>query len=291
MSSIPKIKITEDDFRQRADVIIAREVPDLSRSYIKKLAKEGRLLFNGKPISCGYKLRSDGDLVLNYDITQLQNIPVLELDIIYEDEKLIVVNKASGVITHSRGKYWDEPSVASSIRSRLRNAGSDMRAGIVHRLDRATSGVLLCAKDTTTAAFLQKQFEERTVTKTYYAVVPFSKLPPKGLIDKPLGRNPRKPSQFKVDPNGKPAQTSYEVVSSNDKYMLLELKPKTGRTHQLRVHLASLGLPIIGDSLYDGQQASRLMLHAAELEISYPNAKTRKVFQAPIPAEFKELTT
>ncbi|MCA9348655.1 RluA family pseudouridine synthase [Candidatus Saccharibacteria bacterium] len=287
------INITIDDKNLRADNVISRNFPMLSRSFIKKLAKENRLKFNDQPVSCGYKLRQTGLLVLDYDMTQLENIPELDLETVYEDKHIIVINKPSGVITHSRGKYWDEPSVASSIRTKLHKAGiTDMRAGIVHRLDRATSGLLVCAKDSTTAAYLQQQFEKRLVEKTYFAIVPHVDLPKKGFIDKPIGRNLRKPSQFKVDPNGKEAQTEFEILEDTGSLLLLSLKPKTGRTHQLRVHMASLGVPIAGDNLYDSSlEAPRLMLHAAELTINYPTDSHKKTFTAALPKEFKDYLT
>lgn len=156
------------------------------------------------------------------------------------------------------------------------------RAGIVHRLDRGTSGVMICAKHEAAQIHLQKQFASRKVKKIYVAVVT-GKLPEEsGVIDIPIERNPKKPSSFRAGVNGKPAQTEFTVLKTDDAHSLIELKPHTGRTHQLRVHLAYLKHPIVGDNLYAGESASRLMLHAKELEITLPCSE-RKVFRADVP--------
>jgi 23S rRNA pseudouridine1911/1915/1917 synthase len=161
------------------------------------------------------------------------------------------------------------------------------RAGIVHRLDRATSGVMICAKTPKALSWLQKQFAERKTKKTYAAVVTGHLNPPEAIIDMPIGRNPRAPATFRVDAQGKSAVTHYKTVSQGDKYSLVELKPTTGRTHQLRVHLGHLGHPIVGDQMYGGEPAERLFLHAEELEITIQKDSERKVFTAPMPPEFK----
>lgn len=162
------------------------------------------------------------------------------------------------------------------------------RAGIVHRLDRATSGVMICAKTPEALSWLQKQFSQRKVKKSYAAVVEGVLKEEEAVIDMPIERNPRKPQLFRVGINGKPAATAYKVLKSNRKLSLLALKPTTGRTHQLRVHLEHLGHPILGDTFYGGKPADRLYLHASSLEITLPN-RERKVFKVPMPPQFEEL--
>jgi 23S rRNA pseudouridine1911/1915/1917 synthase len=159
------------------------------------------------------------------------------------------------------------------------------RAGIVHRLDRATSGVMICAKNAETLSFLQKQFSARTVYKNYVAIITGKLEPSKGLIDIPLGRSTKEPNKFIVTSNGKTAQTEFYVKEEQDKYSLVELHPLTGRTHQLRLHLKHLNRPIVGDTLYGGEPADRLMLHAINLEITIPGGQ-RKVFTSSLPSEF-----
>lgn len=271
---------------KRLDRVSAEMLPTLSRAFVQRLIEEGRILLNGSIVKSGYKLRTDDQIAIGFDIEELEQIEDIELPILYEDDHVIVVNKPTGVISHSRGKYWYEPSVASFVRQITGQDGD--RAGIVHRLDRATSGVMICAKDNETMRFLQKQFGLRNVKKTYAAVTAGHLDPEEAVIDMPIERNPKIPASFRVGSNGKASQTHYVTKLSTDRYSMLELKPVTGRTHQLRVHLNHLGHPIVGDTLYKGQEADRLYLHAHKLEITLPGGERRE-FEAPIPKEFMEL--
>ena len=146
---------------------------------------------------------------------------------------------------------------------------------------------MICAKNTDALSWLQKQFGQRKVKKTYVAIVKGTFKQPHALIDMAIERNPKMPQKFRVGVNGKTAQTEYKVLSTTEKYSFVELKPTTGRTHQLRVHLHHIGHPIVGDSLYDGETAPRLFLHAKELEITLPN-RERQTFSAAVPPEFQE---
>jgi RluA family pseudouridine synthase len=177
--------------------------------------------------------------------------------------------------------------VASFIRKRIKDFPGE-RAGIVHRLDRPTSGVIICAKTPAALSWLQKQFSQRKVKKTYVAVIQGHMQERHAIIDMPIERNPKKPQTFRVGSNGKPSVTEYEVEERGENRDLLQLKPQTGRTHQLRVHLSNLGHPIVGDTLYDGPMAERLYLHAAELELTLPN-RERRTFTVAVPKEFKEV--
>ena len=219
-------------------------------------------------------------------MASIEKIEDIELPILYEDDDLLVINKPAGVISHSRGKYWNEPSVASFIRQIAPQEGE--RAGIVHRLDRATSGVMLCTKNAKTMAYMQKQFAERSVKKVYRAIVSGHMKPGQAIVDMPIERNPKAPATFRVGPNGKPAQTAYKVLRSSDKYDEVMLEPATGRTHQLRVHLKHQGHPIVGDALYGGPVAERLYLHAYKLTVKLPNGK-QHTFTAELPPEFNKL--
>lgn len=288
-----KLIIDEQIRNQRLDVLVTSKFPSLSRAYIQKLIGEGNVLVNDAVERPGYRLRLGDSLQLNINIDQLQQIPDIDLPVLYEDENIIVINKPTGVISHSRGKYWYEPSVASFIRQKAFPSkhgshtphGSD-RAGIVHRLDRATSGVMICAKNNETLIYLQKQFSTRKVDKTYIALVNGHMKEHEAIIDMPIERNPKQPQSFRVGENGKPAQTRYKVLKSLRNHDKLRLIPLTGRTHQLRVHLKQVGHPIVGDTLYGTENAERLYLHAQSLEISLPDG-TRSTFTAPEPPEFK----
>ena len=292
-------RVKEADLRQRADALVQREIPQLSRGHIKKLAAEGRLSFDSKPVSAGYKPKSSGELKLDYDLKALADIPYLDLDIIFEDEDLVVINKPSGVIVHARGKYWDEASIASSLRRYCRWPApvqpaslEELRAGIVHRLDRGTSGILVCAKNQTSLKALQTQFHDRQVEKLYTGLIgPDTGLPDKGLVDKPIGRDPKRPQRFKVSRYGRPAQTLFEVKNKAVKAWRVEIRPLTGRTHQIRLHLASLGAPLLGDPLYKGLPAPRLMLHAESISFRHPKSGKSLRLAAPEPALFEEMVS
>lgn len=272
---------------QRLDQYVIQERPRLSRGFAVKLIEEGQVRVNGKTEKPGYKLKSDDVIEIDFEESNLDVIPEIDLPVLYEDDNVVVVNKPTGVISHARGKYWDEPSVASFIRQKVANMDGE-RAGIVHRLDRATSGVMVCAKNPDTLRYLQKQFGDREVKKTYTAIILGHITPQEAVIDMPIERNPKMPSTFRVGPNGKPAVTTYKVVQSSASYDQLELTPKTGRTHQLRVHLKHQKHLIVGDTLYGAPEAERLYLHAHQLEIKLPGG-ILTLFEAPLPDEFNTL--
>jgi 23S rRNA pseudouridine1911/1915/1917 synthase len=273
------------DKPQRADLLLANNYPQYSRSALVKLFEIGHIKQGKIILKSGDKIKPGNKITA--DVSELEKpIADIELPIIYEDDNVIVVDKPVGIISHARGKYWDEPSVASFIRQKAVSLEGE-RAGIVHRLDRATSGVMICAKNSETMRLLQKQFSQRNTKKVYYAIVKGTPELPTAIIDIALGRDPKKPQTFKTDKLGKPAQTLYEVIKSNGHYSLLKLTPKTGRTHQLRVHLKYIKHPIVGDELYGGEPATRLFLHAADLEITIPKSN-RITFSSPLPDSFND---
>lgn len=278
--------VSEEQSGQRLDVFVAAQHPTLSRSFIQKLCQDGRVTVNGKIEKTGYKLRYGDEVIANYNPGDFR-VEEIELPLIYEDEDCVVIDKPAGVLTHALGIHGSEASVASFLRSRVTDIDGE-RAGIVHRLDRATSGVIIGAKNQRALSLLQKQFSQRKVKKTYVAVVEGHLDPREAVIDMPIERNPKAPATFRVGPNGKAARTAYEVLEDGETYSLVELRPETGRTHQLRVHLAKVGHTIVGDPLYGkGKYGDRLFLHALSLEITLPSGE-RKTFTAPLPATFRE---
>ena len=280
------ITITEDDGVVRVDKHLADTFPEYSRSALAKLFTLNLIKYKGEPIQPGHKLRPGAEF--QYDLGPLQETPeVIELPIIYEDDDMLVVNKPTGIISHARGRFWQEASVASFIRDRISGMTGE-RGGIVHRLDRATSGVMVCAKTTDALKYLQKQFSERTVNKSYTAIIEETLDPDEAIIDAAIARNEKDPKKFRVDPLGKSAQTHYKVTKTSKKFSTVVMKPKTGRTHQLRIHMDYVGHPIVGDQLYNGAVYGRLMLHATELSIKAPSGQI-KTFCAPLPAEFNAL--
>ena len=257
----------------------------ISRSLWQKYIKAGYVSVNNKVVTTPkFEVDETDEIALNLPEKEQTDV---DLPILYEDDDVIVVNKPSGLLTHAKGGLSDEPTVAEIIRPKTSFATDTDRPGIVHRLDRDTSGLLIIAKNPESAAHLQRQFAERTAKKTYIAITDGKPKLNAAKIDLPIGRNPSAPSTFRIDPNGKPAQTTYHVLTENDTQSLVELKPTTGRTHQLRVHLAHLNAPILGDRVYGKSSDCRMMLHAQKLEITLPSGE-RKVFEAAIPDEFKK---
>jgi len=271
---------------KRLDQYVVEQIPEISRAFAAKLIEQEKVLVNGEPGKAGYKPKPTDKITIEYDIAELEKIPDIDLPVIYEDEDCVVINKPVGVLTHSKGAFNPEATVATFLRSRI-NGMAGERAGIVHRLDRATSGVIICAKNPAALSFLQRQFSQRKAKKTYTAIVSGRLNPEHAVIDMPIERNPKAPATFRVGANGKYAITEYQMTQSGAHYSLLTLKPQTGRTHQLRVHLAHQNHPIVGDVLYGGEPAERLFLHALELEITLPNRK-RMTLGAPLPWEFKQ---
>ena len=282
----------------RLDSYIAQYWSERSRAQWQKLIEAGHVYVNGEVCTkVSFELGEDDEVTV-----KAPKPPVLDgnVDVIYEDDHVLVMNKPSGVLSHAKGLMPDEFTVAEFVRRHLHFTPdtNENRAGIVHRLDRDTSGVIIAAKDEDTVTFLQRQFHDRKAKKTYIAIVRGVPAHPKATIDVPIGRNPKRPSSFRVDPNGKQAQTHYEVLGSSRDMTVVRLKPTTGRTHQLRVHMAYIGMPIVGDELYGGGTSplARLCLHAYELEITIPrNASSdvdespRRTFTAPLPQDFRRL--
>jgi 23S rRNA pseudouridine1911/1915/1917 synthase len=277
------IQITDEDGVVRIDKFLSLKFPEYSRAALAKLFTLNLIKYKGETIQPGHKLRPGA--VIEYDLGPLQEKPeVIQLPIIYEDDNVLVVDKPAGIISHARGKFWQEASVASFIRDRISGMDGE-RGGIVHRLDRATSGVMICAKNEASLKFLQKQFHDRKVTKTYIALTENKPKEDEAIIDAPIGRNMKDPKKFHVSQDGKNAITRYKVINGSVKKYSIELFPQTGRTHQLRIHLAYINCPIIGDELYGGKKFERLMLHARSLEIVLPDGSS-KLFESKLPEGF-----
>ncbi|MGV9001779.1 MAG: RluA family pseudouridine synthase [Candidatus Saccharimonadaceae bacterium] len=280
--------LTKKVIKIRLDQELVRRYPEFSRSTIQKYIKSGYVLLNGEVATTSKKDVTENDDIALVPPTR-EDISDKELPIIYLDDNVIVVNKPAGVLTHSKGALNDEFTVADFFRRYTTNGLDSTRSGIVHRLDRDTSGVIIGARNDETALLLKKQFADRTTKKQYTAIVDGVPKLEEALIDLPIARNPSAPSTFKVDSKGKAAITAYTMIRTNGKQSLVELRPRTGRTHQLRVHMQYINNPIAGDRIYgDIRTAKRLCLHAHSLEITIPMSD-RKVFTAPVPEYFKEL--
>lgn len=269
----------------RLDSYLAEYYPEYSRSSWQKYIKQGRVKVNNEVvISSKHDLGEDDHVTYNIPAVEHAEIAI---PIIFEDENVLVVDKPAGILSHAKGVLAEEFTVADFIKPHLDFETQTNRTGIVHRLDRDTSGIMITAKNQATATYLQKQFSDRSVKKIYTAIVKGSLKHSEANIDLPIERNPKLPSRFRVGAKGKAALTHYKVIGSNAKYSLLALTPKTGRTHQLRVHLNYLKAPILGDRVY-GTKAARMYLHATSLELTIPRS-LRKVFSSPLPEAFKEI--
>ena len=261
----------------RLDHLLVEQHPEYNRSSLQTFIKQGFVTVDGQTITKpNSKFAATSKITLT--VPAAAAIPPRP-PVLYEDSHVLVLNKPAGLLSMATGEYCPEATLESY-------------GLLVHRLDRDTSGVVILAKDPATQKLLRRQFQDRKTHKTYYAIVEGHPKLSEAMIDLPIARNLKRPTTFQVDQNGKPSQTYYRVIAQNSKYSLLELKPTTGRTHQLRVHLRYLGTPILGDPVYgSGAKAPRLMLHAQALEISIPGptGNQRQTFTAALPPEFNEL--
>ena len=268
--------------RKRLDLILVELYPEFNRSTLQNFIKSGYVkIYDQDDNTPRIITKPNAEIILpapkiELTVPKRETPPDVKNITIFEDNNVLVLNKPAGMLSMAKGEFTTEVT--------LEDYGL-----LVHRLDRATSGVVILAKNEATQSFLRKQFQERKAHKTYYAIVEGKPKLDSAKIDLPISRNIKHPTTFLVDPNGKPSQTYYKVIKTVGNYSLLELKPVTGRTHQLRVHLKYLGHPIVGDTVYgdSAKNADRLFLHAKSLEITIPSSK-RKVFEAPLPPEFEE---
>lgn len=269
--------------KRRLDIVLAEKYPETSRSTWQKHIKAGQVKVNGKSVTSPRHEVVEHDS-LSLHLPEETDYSKETLPIVYLDDAVIVINKPVGVLTHAKGALGDEFTVADFFR-RYTTVGLDTnRPGIIHRLDRDTSGILVGARTEASAQLLARQFAERKTKKTYTAILAGHLKQKEATIELPIDRNPSAPSTFRVDPKGKMAITHYKVLAENATESLVELRPVTGRTHQLRVHMAYLGAPIKGDRVY-GKEDSRLYLHALKLEITIPESD-RQIFEAPLPEAF-----
>jgi len=272
--------------KRRLDVVLAERHPEYSRSVWQKYIKSGNIFVNNSPAKSPKQEVTEADRI-EINLPSAADYNSQALPILYINDDVIVINKPAGILTHSKGALNDEFTAADFFRRYTTVGLNTNRPGIVHRLDRDTSGVLIGARTPEAAVRLKKQFAERKTKKYYLAIVDGILKQPHAKIDIPLGRNPATPSIWRPDVNGKPAQTIYKALAHRGGKSLILLRPLTGRTHQLRVHLRHVGAPITGDRVY-GVPATRLFLHAYSLEIAIASGD-RRTFTAPVPREFIEL--
>jgi 23S rRNA pseudouridine1911/1915/1917 synthase len=271
-------KLQVDADGERIDRYLARKMPTLSRSQIQQLIREGMALVDDREVSPSYRLKEGQRIEVSIPPPEAEEpepeAEPIPLDIVYEDEGALVINKPPGMVVHPAAGHSSGTLVNALLarRPELAGVGEKGRPGIVHRLDKDTSGLMVVAKSPEMLRSLRKQFKERSVRKVYRALVEGRLEPMEGIIDAPMGRDRRRRERMAVVPSGKPARTRYRVEEYLDRYTLVEVTPETGRTHQIRVHLAFIGHPVAGDPVYGrrkrGSKESRMprqFLHAGWL--------------------------
>jgi 23S rRNA pseudouridine1911/1915/1917 synthase len=282
----------------RLDKDIATRNPDLSRSAVQRLIEEGQILVNKEAKRASYILRPGDCITIHIPAPQPAELQPedLPLDIVYEDEAILVINKAPGMVVHPGAGNLDGTLVNAILAHcpDLKGVGGVLRPGIVHRLDKETSGIIVVAKDDAAIHHLQRQFKERTVVKKYIALLVGRLTQANGIIDAPIGRHRVHRQRMAVTANGKIARTRWEIAGryldeKNQPYTLVNIDLLTGRTHQIRVHFSWLGYPLVGDEVY-GPAKGRLttprqFLHAASLILRHPSSDQVMVFSAPLPED------
>jgi 23S rRNA pseudouridine1911/1915/1917 synthase len=291
-----KLTISSEQSRQRLDRVLAESLPAFSRARLQTLIRDGFVSLNGKP-------PRPRDLVRTGDVVELRE-PELEkveaqpeqikLDVIFEDDDLLVLNKPAGIVMHP-GAGHQQHTLVNALLAHCQNLsgiGGKERPGIVHRLDKETSGALVVAKNDATHRDLSSQFAARTMTKIYLALVAGILRKTSGVIDKAIARHPVHRQRMSIARRqGRSAKTEYRVLRSGNEISLVECILHSGRTHQIRVHLHHLGHPVLGDKLYGGKRAGdypRQMLHAWKLAFRHPRSGDELSFEAPVPRDFAE---
>jgi 23S rRNA pseudouridine1911/1915/1917 synthase len=286
-------QLAVEDGGQRLDRFLAAGCPELSRSFIQKLIAEGHVLVNGKEARPSLKLK-DGDLIsVTVPPPQPSQLAAedIPLDVLYQDDDLIVVNKPAGMTTHPApgNRSGTLVNALLALLPALPEASSPERPGIVHRLDKDTSGLIVVAKNRRALETLAAQVKSRQVKKTYLALVKGKLKPGQGLIDAPIGRDPSHRQRMAVVSSGRPARTRYRVLKQLPGYSLIAAMPETGRTHQIRVHMAEIGHPIVSDATYGTRSdiLPRQFLHAYSLSFLLPSNGRQVAFTAYLPEDMQ----
>lgn len=295
-----KYAVTDTESDERLDKFLSEKLPDMSRSYIQKQIKDGNVTVNGKPVKAGYKLVTKDEITVVIEplkelTIEPENIP---LDIIYEDSDIIVINKPKQMVVHPAPGHYSGTIVNALLyhcKDSLSGINGVLRPGIVHRIDQDTTGVIVACKNDNAHRFIAEQLKVHSITRTYQAIVCNHVKEESGTIESTLGRHPvdRKKMAMNVK-NGKRAVTHYKVLDNlNNRYTYIECRLETGRTHQIRVHMASLGNPILGDTVYGPAKSPHKLtgqtLHAKTLGFIHPTTKKYVEFDAPLPEYFQEL--
>lgn len=284
---------------ERIDRFLSGVLTDQSRSYLQKIIKDGGVLVNGKPVKASYRMEDQDEVTIDLpELTEpeilAENIP---LEILYEDEDLLFVNKPKGMVVHPAPGHYSQTLVNAVMyhcKDRLSGINGILRPGIVHRIDRDTTGVLVICKNDTAHRSVAEQLKVHSITRKYEAIVTGVLKEDEGWIDAPIGRHPTERKKMAAGvKNGKPAKTHYQVLRRFREYTHIECELETGRTHQIRVHMASMHHPLLGDNVYGPAKNLKHLqgqtLHAKVLGLIHPSTGEYLEVLAPLPLYFQEL--
>ena len=293
------LHITAEESGERIDALLARILPELSRSAAQRLLEEGRVLLNGRPVKKNYKCAAGDRFTVSLPETAEdlplvpQNIP---LNVVFEDGDVIVVNKPRGLVVYPDPGHPDGTLVNALLfhcGDSLSGIGGEKRPGIVHRIDKDTSGLLIVAKNDFAHQALSGQLADRSLSRIYEAVVRGNLREDTGTVSKPIGRHPTDRKRMAVLPGGRPAVTHWEVLARYRGYTHIRCRLETGRTHQIRVHMASLGHPLLGDETYGAPAPDKGLigqcLHARELKFIHPRTGESVRLETELPGYFTEV--
>jgi 23S rRNA pseudouridine1911/1915/1917 synthase len=296
------VRLQVEEAGERLDRYLGRALPDVSRAQVQRLIKQGLVTLDGEAAKASTPVKSGMWVEARIPPTPPDEVvaEAIPLDVIYEDEELLVVNKPASMVVHPAHGH-SRGTLVNALLGRYPDlAASDAgRPGIVHRLDRDTSGLIVVAKTEMALESLRRQFQGRQVHKTYLALVHGRPPAPEGIVEAALGRDPRQRQRMAVLPGGRAARTHYRLLEELGDYSLLVVSPETGRTHQIRVHLAWLGVPVAGDNVYGRQRGARRasqalglerqFLHAWRLSFERPGGQGTLALEAPLPEELERV--
>ena len=291
--------VTEETAGDRIDKFLAEQYENLSRSFLQKLLKSGEVMVDGRPVKASYKV-AEGDLI-SFEVPEAVEPEIvpedIPLDILYEDHDVILVNKPKGMVVHPAAGHYTGTLVNALMfhcKEDLSGINGVLRPGIVHRIDMDTTGVIIACKNDLAHNSIAAQLKEHSITRRYQAIVHGALKDDEGVIDEPIGRSPKDRKKMAVNYNkGKSAVTHYQVLTRFKDFTHIECRLETGRTHQIRVHMASIGHPLLGDAVYGPAKCPYKLqgqtLHAGILGFVHPRTGEYMEFSAPLPEYFEEL--